>query len=113
MTETAGRKVTFEDVAGADAAKGRPSGNRRASPKRSAKIPAPRRADSPGGVPPLVPPGTGKTLTRARDCLAKLACPFLPISGSDFVEMFVGVGASRIRDMFEQAKKNAPCIIFC
>ena len=57
------------------------------------------------------PPGTGKTLT-ARAVAGEANVPFFTISGSDFVEMFVGVGASRVRDMFEQAKKNAPCIIF-
>jgi cell division protease FtsH len=57
------------------------------------------------------PPGTGKTLT-ARAIAGEANVPFFTISGSDFVEMFVGVGASRVRDMFEQAKKNAPCIIF-
>ena len=59
----------------------------------------------------LVPPGTGKTLI-ARAVAGEANVPFFTISGSDFVEMFVGVGASRVRDMFEQAKKNAPCIIF-
>jgi cell division protease FtsH len=57
------------------------------------------------------PPGTGKTLL-ARAIAGEANVPFFTISGSDFVEMFVGVGASRVRDMFEQAKKNAPCIIF-
>src|SRR6202051_3360258 len=57
------------------------------------------------------PPGTGKTLI-ARAVAGEANVPFFTISGSDFVEMFVGVGASRVRDMFEQAKKNAPCIIF-
>jgi cell division protease FtsH len=57
------------------------------------------------------PPGTGKTLL-ARAIAGEAKVPFFTISGSDFVEMFVGVGASRVRDMFEQAKKHAPCIIF-
>ncbi|MEI9931787.1 MAG: AAA family ATPase [Rhizomicrobium sp.] len=57
------------------------------------------------------PPGTGKTLL-ARAIAGEANVPFFTISGSDFVEMFVGVGASRVRDMFEQAKKNAPCIVF-
>ena len=57
------------------------------------------------------PPGTGKTLL-ARAIAGEANVPFFSISGSDFVEMFVGVGASRVRDMFEQGKKNAPCIIF-
>ena len=59
----------------------------------------------------LGPPGTGKTLL-ARAVAGEVGCPFYPISGSDFVEMFVGVGASRVRDLFNQAKKNAPAIIF-
>ncbi|MEO0811205.1 MAG: AAA family ATPase, partial [Pseudomonadota bacterium] len=65
----------------------------------------------PRGVLLVGPPGTGKTLT-ARAVAGEANVPFFTISGSDFVEMFVGVGASRVRDMFEQAKKNAPCIIF-
>ena len=65
----------------------------------------------PKGVLLLGPPGTGKTLL-ARAVAGEAGCPFFPISGSDFVEMFVGVGASRVRDLFEQAKKNAPAIIF-
>src|ERR1700678_4418620 len=70
---------------------------------------------SAGGVPPGCvlsgPPAPGKTLI-ARAVAGEANVPFFTISGSDFVEMFVGVGASRVRDMFEQAKKNAPCIIF-
>ena len=65
----------------------------------------------PKGVLLVGPPGTGKTLT-ARAVAGEAGVPFFTISGSDFVEMFVGVGASRVRDMFEQGKKNAPCIIF-
>src|SRR6202007_3254389 len=65
----------------------------------------------PRGVLLVGPPGTGKTLL-ARAIAGEANVPFFTISGSDFVEMFVGVGASRVRDMFEQAKKNAPCIIF-
>lgn len=65
----------------------------------------------PKGVLLLGPPGTGKTLL-ARAVAGEAGCPFFSISGSDFVEMFVGVGASRVRDLFEQAKKNAPSIIF-
>ena len=65
----------------------------------------------PKGVLMIGPPGTGKTLL-ARAIAGEAGVPFFSISGSDFVEMFVGVGASRVRDMFEQAKKNSPCIIF-
>src|SRR5262249_57314441 len=65
----------------------------------------------PEGVLMVGPPGTGKTVL-ARAIAGEADVPFFSISGSDFVEMFVGVGASRVRDMFEQAKKNAPCIIF-
>jgi cell division protease FtsH len=65
----------------------------------------------PKGALLVGPPGTGKTLL-ARAIAGEAGVPFFTISGSDFVEMFVGVGASRVRDMFEQAKKNAPCIIF-
>ena len=67
--------------------------------------------DSPNGALLVGPPGTGKTLL-ARAIAGEAGVPFFTISGSDFVEMFVGVGASRVRDMFEQAKKNAPCIVF-
>jgi cell division protease FtsH len=65
----------------------------------------------PKGVLLVGPPGTGKTLL-ARAIAGEAGVPFFSISGSDFVEMFVGVGASRVRDLFEQGKKNAPCIIF-
>ena len=65
----------------------------------------------PKGVLLMGPPGTGKTLL-ARAVAGEAGCPFFSISGSDFVEMFVGVGASRVRDLFDQAKKNAPSIIF-
>ncbi|MDR8247097.1 AAA family ATPase, partial [Acinetobacter baumannii] len=65
----------------------------------------------PKGVLMVGPPGTGKTLL-AKAIAGEAKVPFFTISGSDFVEMFVGVGASRVRDMFEQAKKAAPCIIF-
>jgi len=76
---------------------------------RSRKIPA-VGGKIPRGVLLVGPPGTGKTLI-ARAVAGEANVPFFTISGSDFVEMFVGVGASRVRDMFEQAKKNAPCII--
>src|SRR4029078_3127925 len=65
----------------------------------------------PKGVLLMGPPGTGKTLL-AKAIAGEAGIPFLSISGSDFVEMFVGVGASRVRDLFEQGKKHAPCIIF-
>src|SRR5207248_10228083 len=65
----------------------------------------------PKGVLLMGPPGTGKTLL-ARAVAGEANVPFFSISGSDFVEMFVGVGASRVRDLFEQGKKNAPCIVF-
>ena len=108
LTEKHGR-VTFDDVAGVDEAKEElqeiveflqdPSKFQRLGGK------------IPKGALLVGPPGTGKTLT-ARAVAGEANVPFFTISGSDFVEMFVGVGASRVRDMFEQAKKNAPCIIF-
>ncbi|VAW18205.1 Cell division protein FtsH [hydrothermal vent metagenome] len=108
LTESSG-KVTFEDVAGVEEAKQdleeiveylRDPGKFQ---RLGGRIPR--------GVLLVGPPGTGKTLL-ARSVAGEAAVPFYTISGSDFVEMFVGVGASRVRDMFEQAKKNAPCIIF-
>src|SRR5213596_176415 len=108
LTEAHGR-VTFEDVAGVDEAKQdlqeiveflRDPGKFQ---RLGGRIPR--------GVLFVGPPGTGKTLI-ARAVAGEANVPFFTISGSDFVEMFVGVGASRVRDMFEQAKKNAPCIIF-
>ncbi|MCX8505273.1 MAG: ATP-dependent zinc metalloprotease FtsH, partial [Alphaproteobacteria bacterium] len=108
LTEKSGR-VTFEDVAGIDEAKQelqeivdflRDPGKFQ---KLGGKIPK--------GVLLVGPPGTGKTLL-ARAIAGEANVPFFTISGSDFVEMFVGVGASRVRDMFEQGKKNAPCIVF-
>ena len=108
LTETQG-KITFEDVAGVDEAKQdleeivdylRDPGKFQ---RLGGKIPR--------GVLLVGPPGTGKTLL-ARSVAGEANVPFFTISGSDFVEMFVGVGASRVRDMFEQAKKNSPCIIF-
>ncbi|WP_019961020.1 ATP-dependent zinc metalloprotease FtsH [Woodsholea maritima] len=108
LTEKTGR-VTFDDVAGVDEAKEElqeiveflkdPSKFQRLGGK------------IPKGALLVGPPGTGKTLI-ARAVAGEANVPFFTISGSDFVEMFVGVGASRVRDMFEQAKKNAPCIIF-
>ncbi len=108
LTEHQGRK-TFDDVAGVDEAKEElqevveflkdPSKFQRLGGK------------IPKGALLVGPPGTGKTLL-ARAVAGEANVPFFSISGSDFVEMFVGVGASRVRDMFEQAKKNAPCIIF-
>ena len=108
LTEAQGR-VTFEDVAGVDEAKDdlqeiveflRDPGKFQ---RLGGRIPR--------GLLLVGPPGTGKTLL-ARAIAGEANVPFFTISGSDFVEMFVGVGASRVRDMFEQAKKNAPCIIF-
>src|SRR5207244_13597273 len=108
LTDAHGR-VTFENVAGVDEAKQdlqeiveflRDPGKFQ---RLGGRIPR--------GVLLVGPPGTGKTLI-ARAVAGEANVPFFTISGSDFVEMFVGVGASRVRDMFEQAKKNAPCIIF-
>jgi cell division protease FtsH len=109
LISQSGQKVTFRDVAGADEAKvelqeiieflKEPSKFQ----KLGGKIPR--------GVLLLGPPGTGKTLL-ARAVAGEAGVPFFSISGADFVEMFVGVGASRVRDLFEQGKKNAPCIIF-
>lgn len=103
------KKVTFNDVAGADEEK-----NELVEIVEFLKDP--RKFSSlgariPKGVLLVGPPGTGKTLL-ARAVAGEAGVPFFSISGSDFVEMFVGVGASRVRDLFEQAKKNAPCIIF-
>jgi len=103
------RKATFDDVAGADEEKQELEEivdflkHSNKYKDIGAKIPK--------GVLLLGPPGTGKTLL-ARAVAGEAGCPFFPISGSDFVEMFVGVGASRVRDLFEQAKKHAPAIIF-
>ncbi|MCE1189430.1 MAG: ATP-dependent zinc metalloprotease FtsH [Ignavibacteria bacterium] len=109
LINQSGNKVTFRDVAGADEAKveleeiieflKEPSKFQ----KLGGKIPR--------GVLLLGPPGTGKTLL-ARAVAGEAGVPFFSISGADFVEMFVGVGASRVRDLFEQGKRNAPCIIF-
>ncbi|MCM5556784.1 ATP-dependent zinc metalloprotease FtsH [Pleomorphomonas sp. JP5] len=108
LTEAHGR-VTFEDVAGIDEAKEdlQEVVEFLRDPQKFQRL----GGRIPRGVLLVGPPGTGKTLT-ARAVAGEANVPFFTISGSDFVEMFVGVGASRVRDMFEQAKKNAPCIIF-
>lgn len=108
LTEQNGR-VTFDDVAGIEEAK-------QELEEIVEFLKDPGKFQRLGGKIPkgallVGPPGTGKTLT-ARAVAGEAQVPFFTISGSDFVEMFVGVGASRVRDMFEQAKKNAPCIIF-
>ncbi|MFZ7095590.1 ATP-dependent zinc metalloprotease FtsH [Luteimonas dalianensis] len=102
-------KVTFADVAGCDEAKEEVSElvEFLRDPSRFQKL----GGKIPRGVLMVGPPGTGKTLL-ARAIAGEAKVPFFSISGSDFVEMFVGVGASRVRDMFEQAKKHSPCIIF-
>src|SRR5471032_942180 len=108
LTERQGR-VTFEDVAGVDEAKDdlKEIVDFLRDPQKFQRL----GGRIPKGVLLVGPPGTGKTLL-ARAIAGEANVPFFTISGSDFVEMFVGVGASRVRDMFEQAKKNAPCIIF-
>jgi len=108
LTEKVGR-VTFEDVAGIDEAKQELEEvvDFLKDPQKFQRL----GGKIPKGVLLVGPPGTGKTLT-ARAVAGEANVPFFTISGSDFVEMFVGVGASRVRDMFEQGKKNAPCIIF-
>ncbi len=108
LNEMSGRK-TFDDVAGVDEAKQdlEEIVEFLRSPQKFQRL----GAKIPHGVLLVGPPGTGKTLL-ARAVAGEANVPFFTISGSDFVEMFVGVGASRVRDMFEQAKKNAPCIIF-
>ncbi|GKX35106.1 MAG: ATP-dependent zinc metalloprotease FtsH [Rhizobiaceae bacterium MnEN-MB40S] len=108
LTESHGR-VTFDDVAGVDEAKEdlEEIVEFLRDPQKFQRL----GGRIPRGVLLVGPPGTGKTLL-ARSVAGEAAVPFFTISGSDFVEMFVGVGASRVRDMFEQAKKNAPCIIF-
>ena len=108
LTEAHGR-VTFEDVAGIDEAKEdlQEIVEFLKDPQKFQRL----GGRIPRGVLLVGPPGTGKTLT-ARAVAGEANVPFFTISGSDFVEMFVGVGASRVRDMFAEAKKNAPCIIF-
>ncbi len=108
LTEREGR-ITFDDVAGIDEAK-------EELQEIVEFLRHPQKFSRLGGKIPkgallVGPPGTGKTLL-ARAIAGEAGVPFFTISGSDFVEMFVGVGASRVRDMFEQAKKNAPCIVF-
>ena len=108
LTEHKGRK-TFDDVAGVDEAKDELQEvvDFLKDPGKFQRL----GGKIPKGALLVGPPGTGKTLL-ARAVAGEAGVPFFSISGSDFVEMFVGVGASRVRDMFEQAKKNAPCIIF-
>ncbi|MCI6640113.1 MAG: ATP-dependent zinc metalloprotease FtsH [Pygmaiobacter massiliensis] len=107
--ESGGRKAVFDDVAGADEEK--------AELEEIVEfLKEPARFNSlgariPHGVLLVGPPGTGKTLI-ARACAGEAGVPFYSMSGSDFVEMYVGVGASRVRDLFDKAKKSAPCIIF-
>ncbi len=104
-----GKKVTFKDVAGIEEAKEELSEivEFLREPQKFQKL----GGKIPKGVLLMGPPGTGKTLL-ARAIAGEAGVPFFSISGSDFVEMFVGVGASRVRDLFEQGKKNAPCIVF-
>jgi len=109
LTSSTGKKVTFKDVAGVEEAK-------EELEEIIAFLREPQKFQKLGGKIPkgvllMGPPGTGKTLL-ARAIAGEANVPFFSISGSDFVEMFVGVGASRVRDLFEQGKKNAPCIIF-
>jgi len=109
MTSPNQTKVTFEDVAGVDEAKEELEEiiEFLKDPKKFTRL----GGRIPKGVLLVGPPGTGKTLL-AKAIAGEAGVPFFSISGSDFVEMFVGVGASRVRDLFEQGKKNAPCIIF-
>ena len=109
LSSSAQKKVTFRDVAGAEEAKSELQEiiEFLKEPQKFQKL----GGRIPKGVLLIGPPGTGKTLL-ARAVAGEANVPFFSISGSDFVEMFVGVGASRVRDLFEQGKKNAPCIIF-
>ena len=109
LLNSADKKVTFKDVAGVEEAKEEllEIVEFLKDPQRFQKL----GGKIPKGVLLMGPPGTGKTLL-ARAIAGEANVPFFSISGSDFVEMFVGVGASRVRDLFEQGKKNAPCIIF-
>ena len=109
LLNTTGKKVTFKDVSGVEEAKEELQEivEFLKEPQKFQKL----GGRIPKGVLLMGPPGTGKTLL-ARAIAGEANVPFFSISGSDFVEMFVGVGASRVRDLFEQGKKNAPCIIF-
>ncbi|MEJ2085833.1 MAG: ATP-dependent zinc metalloprotease FtsH [Acidobacteriota bacterium] len=109
LLNSSSKKVTFKDVAGVEEAKEELSEiiDFLKAPQKFQKL----GGKIPKGVLLMGPPGTGKTLL-ARAIAGEAGVPFFSISGSDFVEMFVGVGASRVRDLFEQGKKNAPCIIF-
>jgi cell division protease FtsH len=109
LSSSTQKKVTFKDVAGVDEAKEELQEiiEFLREPQKFQKL----GGRIPKGVLLMGPPGTGKTLL-ARAVAGEANVPFFSISGSDFVEMFVGVGASRVRDLFEQGKKNAPCIIF-
>jgi len=109
LLNATGKKVTFKDVAGVEEAKDELQEivEFLKDPQKFQKL----GGKIPKGVLLMGPPGTGKTLL-ARAIAGEANVPFFSISGSDFVEMFVGVGASRVRDLFEQGKKNAPCIVF-
>jgi cell division protease FtsH len=109
LLSSSGKKVTFKDVAGVEEAKEElfEIVEYLKDPQKFQKL----GGKIPKGLLLMGPPGTGKTLL-ARAIAGEANVPFFSISGSDFVEMFVGVGASRVRDLFEQGKKNAPCIIF-
>src|SRR4029079_9770174 len=109
LLSSTSKKVTFKDVAGIEEAKDELQEivDFLKEPGKFQKL----GGKIPKGVLLMGPPGTGKTL-RARAIAGEANVPFFSISGSDFVEMFVGVGASRVRDLFDQGKKNAPCIIF-
>src|SRR5262245_61381437 len=108
LSSSSQKKVTFKDVAGVDEAKEELQEiiEFLKEPQKFQKL----GGRIPKGVLLMGPPGTGKTLL-ARAVAGEANVPFFSISGSDFVEMFVGVGASRVRDLFEQGKKNAPCIV--
>ena len=109
LADPSKNKITFEDVAGADEEKEelKEIVDFLKSPKKYIEL----GARIPKGVLLVGPPGTGKTLL-AKAVAGEAKVPFYTISGSDFVEMFVGVGASRVRDLFEQAKRTAPSIVF-